>query len=91
MNTWPGGRRKALHQSEHEDWNARHYPGTRQLCSICDGPTGRCEEDSMYIDDDSGPVCERCFFENSDEVYCEEQTIAADKPLNCDYANREGK
>ena len=29
-NTWPGGVRKALHQDEHERWNASHYPGTRQ-------------------------------------------------------------
>ena len=29
-NTWLGGVRKALHQDEHERWNASHYPGTRQ-------------------------------------------------------------
>jgi len=61
MNTWPGGRRKALHQSDHEKWNENNYPGTLQLCSLCDEPTGRCEEDSMYLKDDTGPVCEGCF------------------------------
>ena len=52
-------------QSEHEEWNASNYPGTRQLCSECDGATGRCEDDSLYADDDRevGPLCERCFEE----------------------------
>lgn len=60
MNTWPGGRRKAMHQSDHEKWNASHYPGTRQLCTNCDEPTGRCEDDSLFIEDD-GPYCEECW------------------------------
>ena len=60
MNSWPGGRRRALSQDAHEAWNSRHYPGTQQLCSECDEPTGRCEEDSMYIDD-TGPLCEECY------------------------------
>ena len=62
-NEWPGGRRKAMHQDEHEAWNAQHYPGTRQLCAKCDGPTGRCEDDSLYADDDGecGPLCEECW------------------------------
>lgn len=62
-NTWPGGYRHALDQSEHERWNATNYPGTRQLCSLCDQPTGRCEEDSIYLDEDSDPVCESCWTE----------------------------
>lgn len=67
-NTWPGGRRKALHQSEHEAWNANNYPGTRQLCVLCDEPTGRCEDDSIYLEDkeETGPLCESCYYE-SDE------------------------
>lgn len=62
-NTWPGGFRHAMDQITHEAWNARHYPGTRQLCSECESPTGRCEEDSMYADDDReiGPLCEPCY------------------------------
>lgn len=48
--TWPDGHRHAMHQSEHNAWNATHYPGTRQLCSICDEPTGRCEDDSLYVE-----------------------------------------
>ena len=59
MNTWPGGMRHAMEQSVHERWNAAHYPGTRQLCVICEAPTGRCKEDAMY-NDDVGPVCEAC-------------------------------
>jgi len=58
-NTWPGGRRHAMTPNEHERWNAKHYPGTRQLCVFCDQPTGRCEEDSMFVGDD-GPMCEEC-------------------------------
>lgn len=63
MNTWPEGERRALDQSQHEDWNASNYPGTRQLCSDCDEPTGRCEEDSIYTDDEGkhGPLCEECW------------------------------
>ena len=60
MNTWPGGYRHAISQSDHERWNARHYPGTRQLCSRCEIPTGRCEEDTLSIEDD-GPLCESCW------------------------------
>lgn len=62
MNTWPKGYRHAISQSEHEEWNRRNYPGTRQLCSICERPTGRCEDDSIYIDDEV--VCEDCYKEN---------------------------
>lgn len=63
MNTWPGGDRHAMTQSEHEEWNACNYPGTRQLCSECDAETGRCEEDSIYLGDDCevGPLCEECY------------------------------
>ena len=55
MNTWPGGKRRALSQDEHERWNANHYPGTRQICPRCDQPTGRCEEDSH-----EGNLCDDC-------------------------------
>lgn len=53
----------ARHQHEHEAINAREYPGTRQLCSECDEPTGRCEEDAIYADDNGeiGPLCESCW------------------------------
>lgn len=50
INTWPGG---------YEAWNARNYPGTRQLCDYCGEPTGRCEEDAIYVGDD-GPLCFDC-------------------------------
>jgi len=58
MNTWPGGSR-AMDQAQHEQWNSTHYPGTRQICDECGQPTGRCEEDSIYLDD-RGPLCEEC-------------------------------
>ena len=64
-NTWPGGRRRALSPGEHKLWNARHYPGTRQLCAECDAETGRCEEDSMF-DGDRGPLCEGRLEEQDD-------------------------
>ena len=54
---WKG---KALDQGTHERINARFYPGTRQLCVLCDQPTGRCEEDTIELDDGTSPVCETC-------------------------------
>lgn len=62
MNTWPKGYRHAISQTEHEEWNRRNYPGTRQLCAICDRPTGRCEDDSIFVNDE-GPLCENCYHE----------------------------
>ncbi len=58
--------RRTYHQSEHEAINAREYPGTRQLCSICDQPTHRCEEDELRIEDD-GPFCEECYIEQKNK------------------------
>lgn len=67
-NEWPGGKRHEMSQSEHESWNAQHYPGTRQLCAQCDEPTGRCEDDSLYADEDgeSSPLCEECWLKARD-------------------------
>ena len=50
---------KAISQDEHAIINAREYPGTRQLYSKCDQPTGRCEEDSI-LDEDGNVLCEDC-------------------------------
>jgi len=53
-------------QGEHALINAREYPGTRQLCVQCDQPTGRCEDDSIYLEPEFehqsslGPLCEEC-------------------------------
>lgn len=47
-------------QDEHESWNSWNYPGTRQICFVCDEPTGNCEDSSLYLDD-QGPFCEECF------------------------------
>lgn len=49
----------ALDQSTHAAINAHHYPGTLQMCVLCNQPTGRCEEDSRY-NGDVGPLCEDC-------------------------------
>jgi len=64
-NTWPNNQRRAIHQDQHESWNAFNYPGTRQLCSQCNDATGRCEEDSIYADEDGeiGPLCVDCWHE----------------------------
>jgi hypothetical protein len=62
MNTWPNSIRRPITQSEHESWNASHYPGTRQLCCKCSEPTGRCEEDSLFDLNDYGPYCEQCYY-----------------------------
>ena len=59
MNSWPGGYRHAMDQGEHERWNAMHYPGTRQLCCLCEEPTGQCEEDAIFHGD-IGPLCRGC-------------------------------
>lgn len=58
MNDWWKGR--ALDQSIHERINAKHYPGTRQICTTCDGPTGQCEEDG-YFDERGEPHCRGCY------------------------------
>lgn len=58
MSWWKG---KALDQETHAKINAREYPGTRQLCSICDEPTGRCEEDSLNHPITEDPLCEACY------------------------------
>lgn len=54
---WWSGR--ALDQGTHNRINAQHYPGTRQLCAVCDAPTGRCEDDAIFAGD-IGPLCEAC-------------------------------
>lgn len=64
MNTWPGGHRHAMHQFEHEEWNAKHHPGTRQLCSRCGQPTGRCEDDTLWDEKTEEPLCEECWKED---------------------------
>jgi hypothetical protein len=45
------------------------YPGTRQLCYVCDLSTDRCEEDSLYLEPEFetksslGSLCEDCYEE----------------------------
>lgn len=54
---WKG---KALDQSTHERINRKYYPGTRQLCARCGEPTGRCEDDTITLDDGTEPACPNC-------------------------------
>lgn len=61
MNTWPKLYRHAMTQSEHDLWNQSHYPGTRQLCENCGEPTERCEDDSIYLENGTGPLCLACY------------------------------
>ena len=63
MNTWPDGQRHAMSQTEHEQWNRTHAPGTRQCCDRCGEFTGRCEDDSLYSESGKGPLCEDCYKE----------------------------
>jgi len=58
-NTWPNGYRHAITQREHEDWNSHNWPGTLQLCVVCEQPTGRCEEDEI-VNALGQPICEEC-------------------------------
>jgi len=66
INTWPGGHRHAMSQSEHGRWNAANYPGTRQLCSNCGKPTGRCEDDTLWDEETEEPLCEDCYKEQAE-------------------------
>lgn len=66
-NTWPGDVRHAMHQDEHEAWNAENYPGTLQLCGVCEEPTGQCEEDAFWSEEGE-PLCGECYDKNGDEM-----------------------
>lgn len=66
-NTWPGGHKHAMSQDEHEKWNSSNYPGTRQICSVCEEPTGFCEDDG-YLDEDTwDPLCRDCYYQKYPE------------------------
>ena len=66
-NTWPNGTRHTMYPDEHERWNENNYPGTKQLCNVCDEPTGRCEDDSI-LTEDGEPLCEACFYKQECET-----------------------
>jgi len=70
MNEWPKGYRHAMSQSDHEEWNASHYPGTLQMCAECGEPTGRCEDDSIWNDDDE-PICRGCWLHSGEREAAE--------------------
>jgi len=67
MNTWPGNKHQATHQNEHEEWNTKHYPGTLPLCSYCDQPTDRCEDNTIWSEDDE-PLCDDGYHKTN--VHC---------------------
>ena len=66
-NTWPGGHRHAMSQSAHEQWNQDHFPGTRQMCSVCGESTERCEEDMLWHIEGE-PLCEECYAAYAEET-----------------------
>lgn len=55
-------------QGEHQMINAVEYPGTRQICEACHEPTERCEEDAIYLEDGSGPLCLNCYHETPEFI-----------------------
>jgi len=57
--------KRVMTQAEHENYNSSHYPGTRQLCSLCGEPTGRCEDDTIWSNDDE-PICVECYYKESE-------------------------
>jgi hypothetical protein len=59
-------------QSEHRAHNAVHYPGTRQLCALCDEPTGNCEEDSIYLEICELQICSACADKHDEQQEQEE-------------------
>ncbi len=61
--------RKSMTQSQHERYNRKHYPGTRQMCAECDEPTGRTVEDGL-TNKKGQWVCPECYKESEadDEV-----------------------
>ena len=71
-NTWPGGHRHAMTQADHEAWNAKNYPGTRQICDRCDEPTEMCEEDAFWSEDGQECLCRKCWeIERDTETGCD--------------------
>jgi len=80
MNIWPDNKRCAMAQSEHEAWNAKNYPGTRQICEDCADPTGRCEEDSIYTDGGHGPLCVECWRKTPEYLSANAVYTTTDKP-----------
>ena len=62
----------ARHQHEHEAINALEYPGTRQLCVLCDQLTERCEEAAIHTGSGQGPLCEECYRRTPDYLRSDE-------------------
>ena len=62
---WEG---RVLLPSQHEAINATHYPGTRQLCEVCGEPTERCEDDDIWLEDGTGPLCPECYHKTPEGI-----------------------
>lgn len=87
-NTWPNGHRHAMDQSEHEAWNARNYPGTRQMCDRCDEPTGRCEDDMIWSEtEEDCALCESCRDEERDTINRERWASLTDAQREAEIRN----
>ena len=43
---------------------------TIERCTICGDPTGKAgpSEDSLFLADDTGPVCEECFYDPEQSI-----------------------
>lgn len=41
-----------------------------QRCSHCDAPTGRCEDDSLRVDDSGDVLCEDCYADFPECDHC---------------------
>ena len=39
-----------------------------QMCFLCDDPTGRCEDDSLFDEAGCGPFCEACYSVYADTI-----------------------
>lgn len=45
-----------------------YLEGDTQLCSLCDEPVRRCEDDSIYLDDRDEPICEECYYKANEHL-----------------------
>lgn len=62
-----------------------------QRCYVCDAPTGRCEEDSIYLPpkdpngSDLGPLCEACCDERDPPEPVDKygNPLSGDRIINC--------
>ena len=78
----------ALTQAEHDQINAQAYLGTREMCPVCDEPTGNAGkgDGSLYCPDcDKGPFCWACY-----EIHCPRLAAGGWRYHALDAENRSG-